>query len=190
MFGWLMLTGKKILAALLLAALIYLAAPSFGFSPSASIVIIYALFAGMIFPDIDVVTGSIKKALHSIAVFILLFAIIVIALYPASINISGSLCTESLTYSLTGIFGLSPYCNAGTALILLIICYLIVRTVLGWFPEKNMLHSYLMAILIVACATIFSKFYFPDQLFIPVVLSFAIAYFAHLAIDGNSRSRK
>ena len=190
MFGWLVVTFKKIVAALILAALIYFGAPSFGFSDASTLTLLYALAIGMIFPDIDVITGFFKKALHSIAVFLFMFALIIIALYPASITISGDMCTESLTHLITGISGLGVFCNAATALVFMAICYIIARAVVGWIPEKDMLHSYFMAILIIVCAAIFSKFALPSNLFLPALFSFSVAYFAHISIDSGYQHMK
>ena len=185
MFGWTIVTVKKIVAALILGALIYFGASALNFPSSAALTILYALAIGMIFPDIDVITGFFKKALHSISVFLFIFALIIIALYPASIQISGDMCTESLTYSLTGISGIGIFCNAATALVFMAICYIIARAVVGWIPEKNMLHSYMMAVLVIVCAAIFSKFALPSNLFLPSLLAFSAAYFAHISIDSG-----
>lgn len=185
MFGWIVVTIKKLVAALILLALIYFLAPAFNFSADSTMILLYALIIGMIFPDIDVITGFFKKALHSIAVFLFIFALIIIALYPASIQVSGEMCTESLTYSLTGISGLGIFCNAATALFFMAICYIIARAVVGWIPEKNMLHSYFMTLLIIVCAGIFAKFSLPQTLFLPTLLSFCAAYFTHISIDSG-----
>ena len=190
MFGWAVVTGKKILAAAILCLVIFFGAPSAGFSDSATFTLLYAFALGMIFPDIDVITGFFKKALHSIAIFLFLFALIIIALYPASIQISGEMCTESLTHSLSGISGIGIYCNAATALFFMAICYIIARAVVGWIPEKNMLHSYLMAFLVIVCAAIFSRFTMAESLFLPATLSFAISYFIHLSIDAGYHTMK
>jgi hypothetical protein len=184
MFGWIIVTGKKILSTILISFVLYLLTPALDLPNSASLLLIYSFCAGMIFPDIDMITGFLKRALHSMSVFIFLFLLIVIALYPASIQISGDMCTESITYSLTGISGFGAYCNAGTVLIVMIIGYIFAQAIVGWIPDRNMLHSYLMMILVIVCAALFSLFSFEKSLFYPTVISFSVAYFMHISIDA------
>ncbi|MFA5108745.1 MAG: hypothetical protein WC492_04415 [Candidatus Micrarchaeia archaeon] len=190
MFGWVIVTGKKILAAVLLMILIHFLSSPLGLSTSASNIVILAFAAGMIFPDLDMVTNFLKQILHSAAIFLFLFTLIVVALYPASIQISGDICSESLTYSIFGISGISTYCNAGTVLIFMGICYIVVRMIVGWFPDGYVLHSYIMALLVTVCAAIFCFFAFDKSIFMPAVVSFAIGYFLHMAIDAGYHHMK
>lgn len=185
MFGWIIVTGKKILASLFLVLLLYFLSPSLNLGPSESILLIYALLIGMAFPDIDIITGLFKYALHSVAVFIFLFALVIAALYPASIQVSGEMCSEELLSTVFGISGFGTYCNAGSALIFMALCYMVARSVVGWIPDKNMLHSYFTALLVIVCAALFLKFGFEPRLFIPMLISFSTGYFMHLAIDAG-----
>ena len=184
MFGWLIVSAKKILSTMLISFVIYLLTPSLNLSASTGLLLIYSFCAGMIFPDIDIITGFLKRALHSMSVFIFLFLLIVVALYPASIQISGDMCTESLTYAITGISGLGTYCNAGTVLVLMIIGYIFAQAVVGWIPDRDMLHSYMMMILVIVCAALFSLFSFEHALLYPIIICFSVAYFLHISIDA------
>jgi len=185
MFGWVIVTGKKILAAIFIAILIYFLGPSLHLSESATMLVLYALAAGMIFPDLDMITSFLKQALHAATVFLFLFALVVVALYPVSIQISGEMCSETVTHAIFGIIGIVPYCNAGTALIFMAVCYFLVRIVVGWMPDGYMFHSYVMAVLVTICTALFVRFIFDEILLVPMIAAFAIGYFLHMALDAG-----
>lgn len=185
MFGWVIVTGKKIIIAALIALLIYYISPALGFSQSDTLLITFAFLVGMAFPDLDMITSFFRQALHATAIFLFLFALIVIALYPASIQISGDLCSESITSAITGMGGLGIYCNAGTVLIFMGVSYFLARLVVGWLPEGYILHSYVMAVLVVICAALFSLFAFGASMLAPMVVVFSTGYILHMSIDAG-----
>ncbi|PIT84534.1 hypothetical protein COU37_02910 [Candidatus Micrarchaeota archaeon CG10_big_fil_rev_8_21_14_0_10_45_29] len=185
MFGIAWITLKKAVEAVVISLILFFLAPMIGVEQAWINAAIISLWAGMLFVDVDAVTGWLKKMMHAASALVFLFIAILIFLFPASNSIASQVCGSSLLGASGNIV-----CHSGVLLLLLVVCYILARVLFGWIPTKDAFHNWFMMVAFTLCYAVLTPFIFSASLFVPAVLGFGIGYALHLIADHEHRHLK
>lgn len=140
-------TGRKAVLAIVVPLLILFAASRFIIPGVQTASIILAFWVGLLFPDLDVITGFIRTTFQTMLLIVLMAGAVL--LYPALWGTAAVYCPVS---SITGVLDavVSPLfvCQAGLAGLLMAAAWILSYILVFWLPAKNSFHSWTSAVAI------------------------------------------
>lgn len=147
MLGTLLLlgaTGRKFVMALTVPLLILFASSRLLIPPSNAFCLIAAFWAGLIFPDIDVVTGFIRTTFQTMLLIVFMGGAVL--MYPQLWGVATPYCPASDIHGILGpSFDPLVVCQGGLALLLMAAAWILAYIMVFWLPAKDSFHSWTSA---------------------------------------------
>ncbi len=176
-------TGRKIVMALTVPVLILFASSRFLIPPEHVFCIIAAFWAGMLFPDIDVITGFIRTTFQTMLLIIFMGGAVL--LYPQLWTAASPFCPVSDIHGVLG-SGFDPFvvCQGGLAVLLMAFAWIISYVMVFWLPAKNSFHSPTSAVVMSASVGMFNNIVRLSTSTGLLTAGFALGYFLHIMADS------
>ncbi len=176
-------TGRKIVMGLTVPVLILFASSRFLIPSEHVFCIIAAFWAGLIFPDLDVITGYVRTSFQSMLLIVFMGGAVL--MYHSLWAVSAPYCPASdIQGILDGAFDALVVCQSGLAVILMAAAWLISYIMVFWLPAKNSFHSWTSAAVMSGGVGMFNNIVRLSTSTGLLTAGFALGYFLHIMADS------
>jgi len=176
-------TVRKAFAAVVLTPLVFIIGVSLKLSGPEAFLGVLGLWLGMLFPDLDVVTGWIRTTFQTM--LLILFLAAGIMLYPIGWGIIGGYCPSGLIHGISTQLDPLVVCKLGYALLIGLAAYLLAWLAVSWVPAKNSFHHWTTAVFIAGGMGLLNQAVAISENPWPLTIGFAIGYGLHILLDGK-----
>jgi hypothetical protein len=175
-------TARKLALALVIPIVLLFIASRLGLDGNNSTLVAAGFLAGMLFPDIDVLTGFIRTTFQTMVLIVLMgFAIL---LFPFFWPMAEGYCPASaITGFSPGLDALSV-CQIGFAILVLAAAYALSWVLVAWIPGKNAFHQWTTAAVMTGSVGMLNSIIHLSDSPWPLAAGFFIGYAAHLLADS------
>ncbi|VVC02088.1 Uncharacterised protein [uncultured archaeon] len=136
-------TMRKIVLALVLPLILLTIASYIKLDADLAMLIVAGFFAGMFFPDIDVITGFVRTTFQTMLLMVLMGGAIL--LFPALWQTAAPVCPAAAINSLIPGLDAPVICQIGLAVLLMAAAWILSMILLAWIPAKNAFHHWTAA---------------------------------------------
>jgi hypothetical protein len=177
-------TGRKLVLSILFLLLFPSIALLIGLEQSFVEIAVLGFFAGMAFPDLDVITGLIRTTFHTMVLLVLMgFAVL---LFPYFFDMAQNYCPISFILSLSSSLDPLVVCKLMLAVVLMAAAYFLSWAAIFWIPQKDAFHHWTSAIVMSASLGMLNHILHVSQSPWPISCGFFIGYALHLLADSPS----
>ncbi len=175
-------TGRKIVMGLTVPLLILFAASRLLFPSAETTCIILAFWAGLVFPDIDVITGFIRTTFQTMLLIVFMGGAVL--MYPPLWGMAAGYCPVSGIQGVVGAaFNPLVVCQGGLAVLLLAAAWVLSFIMVFWLPAKNAFHSWTSAVVMSAGVGMFNNIAHLSADSTLLTAGFALGYALHILAD-------
>ncbi len=176
-------TVRKIIAMLALAPVLFLACVFVGLTKAEAAVVVLGFWVGMVFPDLDVVTGWIRTTFQTMLLILFLGAVIMI--YPIAWGNLGGFCPASQINEISTQLTPAIICKLGLAGLLMAGAYILAWLAVSWVPAKNSFHHWATAVMIAGGLGVLNQVLLIslNQWILPIGVG--VGYGLHIILDGR-----
>ncbi|VVB57377.1 Uncharacterised protein [uncultured archaeon] len=174
-------TVRKIALAAVAPFFILFAASALGLGAEASTLAVVGFFAGMVFPDIDVLTGFIRTTFQTMVLIVLMgFAIL---LFPVFWPMAQGVCPAAAISGFIPGLDASAVCQIGLAIAMMAAAYVLSWILVAWIPDKNAFHHWTSAAVMMGGVGMLNHIIRISDNPWPLSAGFGIGYALHLLAD-------
>jgi len=174
-------TLRKLALSIVLPLILIVISSSLKLDSDLSTLIVFGFFAGMLFPDIDVITGFIRTTFQTMMLILMMGGAILI--FPILWPIAAPVCPASaITGAVSGIDA-PTVCQMGLAVMLMIAAFVLAWILVAWIPAKNAFHQWPAAAAMLGCIGMLNYILKISDNPWPLTIGFGIGYSIHLMAD-------
>ncbi len=175
-------TARKTVLGLVIPLVLLFVASRLGLSPADSTLVAAGFLAGMLFPDIDVLTGFIRTTFQTMVLIVLMgFAIL---LFPFFWPMAEGYCPVSAIASVSPGLDSGAVCQIGLAILVLAAAYALSWVLVAWIPAKNAFHQWTTAAVMAGSVGMLNSVIHLSDSPWPLAAGFFIGYAIHLLADS------
>lgn len=175
-------TVRKAVLALVVPLLILFAASRFLLPGAETTCIVLAFWAGLLFPDLDVITGFIRTTFQTMLLMVLMAGAVL--LYPALWGTAAGYCpTDAIRGAVDGAVSPLFVCQIGLAALLMAAAWILSFILVFCLPAKNSFHSWTSMVVISAGVGMLNQILSVSTSPWLLTAGFALGYASHILAD-------
>ncbi|MDE1798523.1 MAG: hypothetical protein KGH63_03895 [Candidatus Micrarchaeota archaeon] len=182
MFG-LMATLKKLALLIILPPLLLVGAAWANWSAGQAALLIAAYVAGMLFPDLDVITGLLRTTFR--AVLLVFLVVIAVVAFPTAWAHAGGYCPTGAIQGVLSTVNAMIACQIALAMLSVAVAWAATGLLVGWIPEKDSFHHWTSGILFSGGLALVAGILRLTGDYLLLGLGFGVGYALHLLADNS-----
>lgn len=174
-------TLRKIALAIVLPLILISIASYIKLDSDLSMLIVAGFFAGMIFPDIDVITGFIRTTFQTMMLILMMGGAIL--LFPILWPNAAPFCPAAAINGAVPGLDAPAVCQMGLAVMLMIAAFVLAWILVAWIPAKNAFHHWTAAVAMSGGIGMLNHILKISDNPWPLTIGFGLGYGLHLMAD-------